>query len=132
MMNEPLSTIMSTNLITVSPEDSLSTAKAKLRSARIHHLPVVDSDMNLKGVISIRDFLKEGLDPGKFDSILVSEVMTSKLAVLEADEKIGAAAEVFLEHLFHAVPIVEGEKLIGIVTTFDILKYEFKKEYPNS
>ena len=56
--------------------------------------------------------------------------MTKRLATLEPDEKIGAAAEVLLEHLFHAVPITLDGDLVGIVTTFDILKYEFSKEYP--
>ena len=58
--------------------------------------------------------------------------MTKKVATLYANEKIGAAAQVFLENLFHGLPIVdENDNLIGIVTTHDVLKYEFLKEYPN-
>jgi CBS domain-containing protein len=57
--------------------------------------------------------------------------MTHRIAKLELDDKVGTAAEIFLENRFHALPIVdENDHLLGIVTTFDVLKYEFEKEYP--
>ena len=57
--------------------------------------------------------------------------MTTKVATLGPTELIGAAAQVFLEHLFHGLPIVdEDHNLVGIVTTHDILKYQFYKAYP--
>ena len=56
--------------------------------------------------------------------------MTKKLAKVESTDKIGTAAEVFMEHLFHALPVVDDGKLVGIVTSFDLLKYEYNKEYP--
>ena len=65
-----------------------------------------------------------------FELDKVRDVMTKKLATLEPTDKIGSAAELFLLNRFHAVPIVVNGDLIGIVTSFDILKYEFKKEYP--
>ena len=38
-----------------------------------------------------------------------------------------------MEHLFHAVPVVnENKELVGIVTTTDILRYEYRKEYPEN
>jgi CBS domain-containing protein len=52
------------------------------------------------------------------------------VATLEPQDKIGSAAELFLENLFHAVPIVKDDELQGIVTSFDIIKYTFHKEYP--
>ena len=130
-MNEPLSSIMSTKLITVGPEASLQEAKQKLSSASIHHLLVVNSEQELLGVITLRDFVKHSNTPD-LDGVSVKDVMTTRLAVLEPSDKIGAAAEVFLENLFHAVPIVKDNKLLGIVTTFDVLKYQFDKEYPNN
>ena len=58
--------------------------------------------------------------------------MTSKVVSLGPKELVGAAAMIFLKHLFHGLPIVDDDKkLVGIVTTHDILKYEFKKEYPD-
>ena len=57
--------------------------------------------------------------------------MSTRIATLEPSSKIGTAAEVFLENLFHALPIVDDGKLVGIITSFDVLKYSFQKAYPN-
>ncbi|MBK9960382.1 MAG: CBS domain-containing protein [Saprospiraceae bacterium] len=35
-----------------------------------------------------------------------------------------------MEHLFHALPVVDNGELVGIITTFDVLKYEYQREYP--
>ena len=130
MMNEPVSLIMTTNLITISPEVKYSYAKDMLVKKHIHHLPVTKNGY-LVGLLSSNDlyrFPDKLVDP----DALVEDVMVSKLVTLESDAKVGTAAEIFLENLFHAIPIVEDKKLIGLVTTFDILKYSYHKEYPNS
>ncbi len=130
MMNEPVSTIMTRKLITVSPQHQLSTAREILIKHRIHHLPVVEDDDRLAGLITTYDLFKTNVSPEEFDKMTVGEIMTVKLATLEPTAKVGTAAEIFLDHLFHALPIVKGDRLVGIVTTHDVLKYNFKKEYP--
>jgi acetoin utilization protein AcuB len=130
MMNEPLSSIMTTDLITMSPDDPLSKAKQILFSKRIHLLPVVEGKDRLVGVITTYDLCKFCETHSEFNEIKVGDVMTTHIATLEPEEKVGAAAEVLLEHLFHAVPIVLNDQLVGIVSSFDVLKYEFEKEYP--
>ena len=133
MMNESVSSIMTTKVITVHPEDKLTVVKDILFNKRIHHIPVVKGPKNkLVGIITSYDIFK--LDRGfdEYDSILVQDVMTKKTATLHPHEKIGAAAQVFLRHLFHGLPIVNDElELLGIVTTHDVLKYNFDREYPN-
>ena len=131
MMNEPVSSIMSTDLVTLMPNDSLHTAEGIFRKWRIHHLPVVDGT-KLVGLITTFDLFKLGVAKEKYADIKVKDIMTTKLAKLNPNSKVGTAAEIFLENLFHAVPIVDEEaNLLGIVTTFDVLKYEFRKAYPN-
>lgn len=130
MMNEPVSQIMTTKLITIGPDDNLDTARKIFLKHRIHHLPVVEND-KLVGLLTTADMWNLNEKFEDYAEILVRKAMTTKLAKLDAKSKIGTAAEVFLENLFHALPIVdEDDTLIGIVTTFDVLKYEFKKEYP--
>lgn len=129
-MNEPVSSIMTSDLITLSPNDTLDKVSKIFRERRIHHLPVVEGQ-KLVGLITTYDLFKMGKAASEYTNIKVSEVMTTKLAKLEPSSKVGTAAEIFLENLFHALPIVEGEKLVGIVTTFDVLRYEFRKEYPS-
>ena len=129
-MNETVSSIMTTQVITVDKDDKLSKVKDILTKKRIHHVPVVDGT-KLVGIITTGDLLWMDKKFEDYENISVSEVMTRKIAVLEPDDKIGSAAEVLLEHLFHCVPIVKDGELVGIVTSHDIMKYEFNKEYPN-
>jgi CBS domain-containing protein len=132
MMNEAISTIMSTQLITLTPEDTLGKAREILLSKRVHHLPVVEGK-KLVGMVTSWDMFKLGLSAAEYQNTKVHEVMTRKLATLEPNQHIGAAAEVLMEHLFHAVPIVnEAGDLVGIVTSYDILRYSYQKEYPEN
>ena len=128
-MNENVGSIMTTNLITVGPSDTLQTVKDILISRRIHHVPVVEEG-KMVGLVSIDDLFKSNINHSDYVNTLVSSVMTKKLAKVESTDKIGTAAEVFMEHLFHALPVVDDGKLVGIVTSFDLLKYEYNKEYP--
>ncbi|MFN8332368.1 MAG: CBS domain-containing protein [Saprospiraceae bacterium] len=129
MMNETVADIMSTELKTVAPADSLQRVKEILMAHRIHHVPVVDGK-KLVGLVTTYDLFKLNIDHKDYDATKVSDVMTTKLAVIEPSDKIGTAAEIFMEHLLHAVPVVSEGNLVGIVTSFDILKYEYTKEYP--
>lgn len=130
MMNEQLSTIMTTDVITVGPEDSLSRVKDILFDKRFHHIPVV-ADGKLVGIVTTFDLVKLNKTFDQYEGMKVKEIMTKKVVTLEPQEKIGAAAQIFLRHLFHGLPIIdENENLKGIVTTHDIMKYHFDKEYP--
>jgi CBS domain-containing protein len=129
MMNELVSGIMSTNLITVGPEDNLQTVKDILINNRIHHVPVVEGK-KMVGLITTYDLFKLNVDHKDYPRTKVANVMTKRLAFLEPTDKVGTAAEVFMEHLFHALPVVDKGELVGIVTTFDVLKYEYNREYP--
>lgn len=130
-MNEPVGSIMTRNLITVTPEDTLKTVREIFSKNKIHHLPVIGPEGSLEGLVTTYDLFKLGTSAAAYENLQVSEIMTTKLASLESDAKVGTACEIFLENLFHALPIVEKNKLVGIVTTFDVLKYTHKKEYPN-
>ncbi|HQW13164.1 MAG TPA: CBS domain-containing protein [Saprospiraceae bacterium] len=117
------------NITTISPDDKLDVVREIFRSKRLHHLPVVEND-KLVGLLTTVDLLWLNRPLETYNEIKVSDVMTTKLATLESTDKIGSAAELFLLNRFHAVPVVENGKLIGLVTSFDILKYGFKKAYP--
>ena len=131
MMNEPLSTIMTRNVITAAQDDSLAVARNIFLRNKVHHLPIVNGS-RLVGILTTYDLFKiNGATKDKnYDDIAIKDVMTTHIATLEPEDKIGSAAELFLENLFHAVPIVKDGDLQGIVTSFDVIKYEFHKEYP--
>lgn len=131
MMNEDVRTIMTTDLITVKPTTQLSTVRQIFMSHKIHHLPVMENG-ELVGLITTYDMWKNEIAPSDYTTTEVSKIMTTSIAKIGPYDKIGTAAELFLDNRFHALPVVnEHNHLVGIVTSFDVLLYEFKKEYPN-
>jgi len=133
MMNEQLQLLMTTEVVTLTPENTLGDAREILLKKRIHHIPIVDVGNKLVGMVSSWDIFKLGKSADELVDIKISDVMTKKLATLEPDSHLGAAAEVLMTHLFHAIPIVDDDHVLkGIVTTYDLLKYAFRKEYPEN
>ncbi|MAT54850.1 MAG: hypothetical protein CMN32_10260 [Saprospirales bacterium] len=132
MMNERLSAIMTRNVVSVRKDEPIESVKKLLFDKRIHHIPVVDDENKLVGIITSWDLIKSQKPFSEYGKIKVEELMTKNVAAMRPNELIGAAAMVFLKNLFHGLPIVDDEgKLVGIVTTHDILLYEYNKEYPN-
>ncbi len=128
----PVKSIMSTKLVTVNPQDKLMTVKEAFENNNIHHLPVVRF-REIVGLISKTDFLHflRGFNRSDEDRFVdnarlrvyhAEDIMTTGLAKIGSEDRIGVALEIFLENRFHAIPIVDNNELVGIVTTFDILK----------
>ena len=128
----PVSSLMSDKLISVGPEDTIKKVEQLFRENRIHHLPV-EEDGKLVGIVSKSDYLffKRGFNDETTDNRIdefrmktrkVKDIMTKGIARLEPSERIGVAVEVFKENLFHAIPIVDNDRLVGMITTFDIIK----------
>jgi acetoin utilization protein AcuB len=144
IMNRPVSEIMSTKLITVIPTDPLEKVKEIFETYNIHHILVV-RHLELVGMISKTDFYKaihgarlENAESAATENAVIfskfkaEDLMTKHVAKISPSDKIGTAAEIFLENLFHAIPVVNDEKeLKGIVSTYDIMKLFFHEAYPN-
>lgn len=130
-MNDPVSKIMSQKLITVTPEDTMDKVLKIFKENRIHHLPVVNDD-KLIGLITTSDLLWMNKHFDEYDGYTAKDVMSTRLATLEEESKIGTAAQIFLKNWFHALPVLNRDKkLVGIVTSFDVVKYSYKQNYPN-
>ncbi len=128
----PVSTIMTKKVIAIGPEEELSVVRDIFAKNNIHHLPVVRHD-TLIGIISKNDFdvyykaLSRHFEDRFVNETLLrvhraKEIMTEKLAKLEPTDRINVALEVFKVNRFHALPVVEDGELVGIVTTYDIIK----------
>ena len=127
----PVSDLMTTKLITVNPSDKLEVVKKAFDENKIHHLPVVRYK-EIVGMISKTDllFFLKGLSHNKYEDVLnvvrlrnycAEDIMTKGLAKLESTDRINVALEVFKENLFHALPVVDDNELVGIVTTYDVI-----------
>lgn len=123
---------MTTRLVTVVPGDELTIVKQIFDEHRIHHIPVVKY-RTLVGMISKSDFLhfQRGIDLAPDDQLVettrlhhfkAEDIMTTGLATLESTERINVALQVFLENIFHAIPVVDQGELVGILTTFDLIR----------
>ena len=133
MMTERIYTIMTTDVVSLQPTDSLERVEELIFEKKYHHLPVIDDSGKLVGIMTSWDLLKSGIHKKDFGKHKIEEVMSRKVATLHPNEMVGAAAMVFLRHLFHAIPIVEHDNtLVGIVTTHDVLVHQFIKENPNN
>jgi CBS domain-containing protein len=129
----PVSTIMSKNVIKLNLSDDLTKAEMLFKKHHIRHIPVVDSN-KIIGMLSYTDLLRisfvdavddedEVVDVTVYNMFTVEQVMAKKLVTVSPDTTIKQVAEILATNEFHALPIVEGKLLVGIVTTTDIIKY---------
>lgn len=127
----PVSSIMTKNVIAIGPEDELLLVKEIFDKNHIHHIPVVNQGV-LVGMLSKTDFdvyykaLSRHFEDRFVNQTLlnvhrVKEIMTTRLAKVEPDDRINVALEVFKVNRFHALPVVEKGELVGILTTYDII-----------
>ncbi|MTB52023.1 CBS domain-containing protein [Lewinella sp. W8] len=130
MMNEEVRTIMSTNVVTVAPDQSVGDVLLVMQNKRLQQLPVVEDD-KLVGLITSYDLWKHCRNGEGCEQELVKQVMTTNVVKLAPKDKVGTAAELFMDRRFKTLPVVNlrGE-LKGVVTAFDVIRYSFKKEYP--
>jgi CBS domain-containing protein len=132
---EPVSTIMTRNVVSVQLDESLLNADKLIRKHHIRHLPVVHGQQ-LVGIISKTDlnrltfsglFAGEGdTDEAVFDMLNISQVMSHKPRAVKDTDTIKQVAEILAKEEFHALPVVDSDdesKLVGIVTTTDVIQY---------
>ena len=111
--------------------DKLSVADALMRTQRIRHLPVVDEQGRVVGIVSQRDLffsaLVQALGFGSashdrmLSTILVKEVITDNVGTTTTDALVTAAARVMVERKIGCLLVIEGETLIGILSESDIV-----------
>lgn len=129
--NNPVREIMTTALVTVFMKDSLNRIRQIFQAQSFHHLPVLDEQKILIGMISREDLnkivqlLTFDYKKAKHGPMSARDIMTKSPMRLDPDDSIGLAADIFMTNKFHALPVVEDNTLLGIVTTHDVLKYCF-------
>jgi CBS domain-containing protein len=120
-----ISSILATKsqeIITIGPEQSLKEVVELLVRYNIGALPVLDEAGKLTGIISERDIIRHTAETGGLGSTAVREVMTRKVVVGVPQDDIISVVHTMTERRFRHLPVVQGDKLIGIVSIGDILK----------
>ncbi len=108
---------MSKNPVTASPRDTLAEVEAKMHSGNFRHLPITEKD-KLVGMVSDHDVRQH---QGHLAGTRVTGAMTDNPITVKPDTTMEEAAEIMLERKIGGLPVVEGDKLVGIITTTDLL-----------
>lgn len=119
---------MTAEVVTVKPDDTLKQANHLLKSHRIQHLPVVEGD-TLVGIVSGTDIRNSTLEVTEVDhkgemlvkNRTVEEIMIKDVITVSPWDTVEDALLIFHRRRFGALPVVEGKKLVGIITKVDVL-----------
>ncbi len=129
----PINEIMTTNVITLCDKDSLDTAEMLFKTNHIRHIPVVRGEVII-GMLSYTDLLRisfadavyddeETVDTIVYNMFTIEQVMAKNLVSVTSNTTIKEVAEILSKKEFHALPVIDDEKLVGIVTTTDLINY---------
>ena len=129
---EPVSHIMTKDVISVEENDKLNEVVAIFRKKGIRHLPVKKGG-KVTGMISRNDINRltfgalfdnqEGTDEAILQMLTIPQVMTAGLRTVSSDTSIREVAEIFSTAEYHSLPVVDDGELRGIVTTTDVIRY---------
>ncbi len=116
--------------VTISPEDSFRHGMTLIRQKGIRHLPVVEGS-RLVGIVTDRDIRQASPSPATsleihelhylLEKVKIREIMTKKVYTVTPTTPIEEAARLMLQHRIGGLPVLEGERLVGIITETDIL-----------
>ncbi|MBQ6799440.1 MAG: CBS domain-containing protein [Oscillospiraceae bacterium] len=115
--------VMSGNVIAIGPEETVSVAARSLSRHNIGSLPVCTADGKLRGMLTDRDIVLRSVasneDAGQQT---VREIMTRRLVTVSPEDGLAQAAGLMAKERVRRLPVVSGGKLVGMVTTKDLLQ----------
>lgn len=132
--------LMTVNPATVSPETTLKQILETMRKHQCRQLPVLDADGTLVGIVTDRDIrlaMRSPLvlherweDDMLLETLPARGCMTSQVMTIDQYTPAVSAAKILLEHKFGALPVMDGKRLVGIITVSDFLR-KFIQENPD-
>lgn len=129
----PISEIMTRKVVTLNNADSLETAELLFKKYKIRHIPVVEGK-TIIGMLSFSDLLRisfadaidedeETVDTIVYNMFTIEQVMAKNLVSVSSSATVKQVAEILSKKEFHAIPVVDDTKLVGIVTTTDLINF---------
>ncbi len=123
-----LDMIMSTDLITITPGENLAAARALMHDNKIHHLPVVDDDQKLVGLVTLTNvlaatdsFLRDEDNRIRANDIIVHDIMVTDVATVDEHASLRQAALFLEKHRIGCLPVMGSGELKGIITDTDFV-----------
>ena len=124
--------LMIERVFTLGPGDNLVALEDLMDAHRVRHVPIVDRDGDLVGLVTQRDLARSVL--GRLDDVPMSverdvlrtrrvrEVMTTEPETVEPETSLKEAAQILFEDKVGCLPVVEGSHLVGILTEADFVR----------
>ena len=131
----PVAKIMTSSPISVNLTNGIGDVVQIFEENKIRHLPVVSGD-RLIGMISKTDierisyvegYDEEGVTTAVNQMLKLEQVMTKQVETVQVDDQIKEAAQLLAKGEYHALPVLDGQQLTGIVTSTDVIKYLLKQ-----
>jgi len=125
--------VMTTQVVSVRPDARVKEAIQLLDEHQITAMPVVDADGSLVGVVSEADVLRDALMPdrrtheipveieGRAKALTVNDVMTHLPMSVTADADLSIAASVLVDTSIKSLPVVDGDRVVGMVSRRDVI-----------
>jgi acetoin utilization protein AcuB len=123
---------MSRNPVTILDTASIDDGLHLMRERKVRRLPVLDASGKMVGIVSDKDLLHAAPSPATSLSVYelhyllakltVKQVMSSPVISVGSDTPVEEAARVMADNKIGGLPVVEGDKLVGIITETDVFK----------
>lgn len=136
--NTPVQEIMSANVLVANTGNSFTQLCRLFFEMNIHHLPVVDENYRLVGILSANDVLKafsfglnslERPDDSSLDArFSIYDLMTPNPVTVSPNTSIREAARICTTKHIQSLPVIENGKMTGIVTSRDIVRFMAKEQ----
>jgi CBS domain-containing protein len=120
-INEPIRLIMTKNVVSVKVSAKISEAIELMSEKNLGGLPVVDDENHVRAIITERDIA--GIFADRISGIKVSQVMSEKIITALSKTTIFEAERTMTTQGFRRLPIISDGKVIGIITTMDIIRF---------
>ena len=116
-MNIKVQDLMTTGVVTAQPHQTVETLKGKMIKHSIRMIPVVSSDNEPVGVVSVSDLVSTGKE-----GTPISHIMTDKVYTVPEYEDASIAARIMRNHKSHHLIVTNTKHVIGVIISFDLLK----------
>lgn len=130
-VNDPVSTVMSKSVIVANKFHNFSEVLELFSRHGMHHLPILDGNDKIIGIVSSNDLMKIFIDPkyrnislnsDEADKLInIPDIMTADVITVSPKDTIKHAAQIFAEKHFQAMPVVEDGKVVGIISVKDLV-----------
>ena len=119
--------IMTTNVKTIRPEDSIKLLAEEMVKNKIGSMVVVEGSGEVVGIATERDIIEDIILSGKNpEEVKVQDIMTKNIIAVSPETTLEEAAEVMVNNKIKKLPVIDKGRLVGIITATDLIAYENK------